>query len=97
MTTDAGESQDGEQRGIASLSAKGGPSTSQKCVVDEPMDQGAMSRRDQNDLMDAGGDLSMIGKQPDDPIGNLGERLRDDPSQTHGKAPNDHDSSPTQE
>ena len=88
---DARDSQDGEQGEDAGVSAKDGR------VNDELMDQGATSSRDQNVLMDAGEDLSMIGKRPDDPNGNLGERPRDDPSQAYGEAPNDHVSSPTQE
>ena len=50
-----------------------------------------------SELTDASTGLSMIGKKPDDPVGSLGERLRDDPSQSLGEAPNDHDSGPTQE
>ena len=88
---DARYSQDGQQGEDAGVSAKDGR------VNDELVDQGATSSRDQNVLMDAGEDLSMIGKRPDDPNGNLGERPRDDPSQAYGEAPNDHVSSPTQE
>ena len=50
-----------------------------------------------SELTDASTGLSMIGKKPDDLIGSLWERLREQPSQSLGEAPNDHDSSPTQE
>ena len=61
------------------------------------IDQCIEGNRWMSELMDASTGLSMIGKKPDDPIGTLGERLRDDPSQSLGEAPNDHDSRPTYE
>ena len=50
-------------------------------------------RDDQNSLMDASAGWCMIGKMSDDPFGSLGERQRDDSSQSPGEAPNDHDTS----
>ena len=44
-----------------------------------------------SELTTASTGLTIIGKKPDDPIGRLGERLRDDPSQSLSEAPNDHD------
>ena len=61
------------------------------------IDQGIEGDRWKSELMDASTGLSMIGKKPDDPFGSLGDRLRDDPSQSLGEAPNDHVSRPTRE
>ena len=62
-----------------------------------PIDLHMDGNRLKSELMDASTELSMIGKKPDDPIGSLGERLRHDPSQAYGEAPNDHASRPTHE
>ena len=65
--------------------------------VDVLTDHCVEGNRWKSELTDASTGLTMIGKKPDEPIGGLGERLRDDPSQSLGEAPNDHDLGPTQE
>ena len=49
-----------------------------------PIDLHMDGNRLKSELMDASTELSMIGKKPDDPIGSLRERLRDNPSQAYG-------------